>query len=93
MSVNEEERKEQFKKIYDETYNNILRYIIIKTSNINEVNDIIQETYLELWNILKRRVLREENLNSFMIGIANNKIKKHYTFLKKLKFLIKDSSD
>ena len=26
MSVNEEERKEQFKKIYDETYNNILRY-------------------------------------------------------------------
>ena len=28
-----------------------------------------------------------------MIGIANNKIKKHYTFLKKLKFLIKDSSD
>ena len=60
MSVNEEERKEQFKKIYDETYNNILRYIIIKTSNINEVNDIIQETYLELWNILKRRVLREE---------------------------------
>ena len=28
MSVNEEERKEQFKKIYDETYNNILRYII-----------------------------------------------------------------
>lgn len=93
MSVNEEERKEQFKKIYDETYNNILRYIIIKTSNINEVNDIIQETYLELWNILKRRVLREENLNSFMIGIANNKIKKHYTFLKKLKFLIKDSSN
>ena len=93
MSVNEEERKEQFKKIYDETYNDILRYIIIKTSNINEVNDIIQETYLELWNILKRRILREENLNSFMIGIANNKIKKHYTFLKKLKFLIKDSSD
>ena len=65
MSVNEEERKEQFKKIYDETYNNILRYIIIKTSNINEVNDIIQETYLELWNILKRRVLREENIILF----------------------------
>ena len=93
MSVNKEEIKQQFKKIYDETYNNILRYIIIKTSNINEVNDIIQETYLELWNILKRRVLKEENINSFMIGIANNKIKKHYTLLKKLKFLIKDSSD
>ena len=93
MNSNREEIKQQFKKIYDETYSNILRYIIIKTSNVNEVNDIIQETYLELWNILNRRVLIEENINSFMIGIANNKIKKHYTFLKKLKLLIKDSTD
>lgn len=90
---NKEEIKQQFKKIYDETYSNILRYIIIKTSNVNEVNDIIQDTYLELWNILNRKVLIEENINSFMIGIANNKIKKHYTFLKKLKLLIKDSTD
>ena len=93
MNSNKEEIKQQFKKIYDETYSNILRYIIIKTSNINEVNDIIQDAYLELWNILNRKVLIEENINSFMIGIANNKIKKHYTFLKKLKMLIKDSSD
>lgn len=92
MNSNREEIKQQFKKIYDGTYSNILRYIIIKTSNINEVNDIVQETYLELWNILNRRVLSEENINSFMIGIANNKIKKHYTFLKKIKALIKDNS-
>ena len=92
MNSNREEINQQFKKIYDETYSNILRYIIIKTSNINEVNDIIQETYLELWNILNRRVLIEENINSFMIGIANNKIKKHYTFLGHIKALIKDNS-
>ena len=65
-----------FNKLKYSQFSFIKCFIIIKTSNINEVNDIIQETYLELWNILKRRVLREENLNSFMIGIANNKIKK-----------------
>lgn len=93
MNLDNEETKQQFKKIYDETYHNVLRFIVIKTHDINEVNDIIQETYLELWKILNKKVLLEDNLNSFMLGIANNKIKKHFTFLKKLKTLTVDNYD
>ena len=93
MNLDNEETKQQFKKIYDETYHNVLRFIVIKTHDINEVNDIIQETYLELWKILNKKVLLEDNLNSFMLGIANNKIKKHFTFLKKLKALTVDNYD
>ena len=42
---------DKFNEFYKETYSNILRYIIIKCHNINDVNDIIQEVYLELLKI------------------------------------------
>ena len=36
----------KFNKIYDETYSDVLKYIIIKCHDINDANDIIQEVYL-----------------------------------------------
>ncbi len=74
----------KFNSIYDKTYSDILKYIIIKCHNINDANDILQETYLELWKILNKKDLSIENINSYLIGIAINKIKKHYTFLARL---------
>lgn len=75
----------KFNEIYDKTHLDLLKYVIIKCHNINDTNDIIQETYLELWNILSKKELSNINIKSYLIGIANNKIKKHYTLLKKLK--------
>ena len=75
----------KFNEIYDKTHLELLKYVIIKCHNINDTNDIMQETYLELWNILNKRELSDINIKSYLIGIANNKIKKHYTLLQKLK--------
>ena len=35
----------RFNAIYDETYSDVLKYVIIKCYNINDANDIIQEVY------------------------------------------------
>lgn len=75
----------KFNDIYDKTYLDILKYVIVKCHNINDANDIIQETYLELWNILNKKELSNKNIKSYIIGIANNKIKKHFTLLQKIK--------
>ena len=75
----------KFNNIYDKTYLDLLKYVIIKCHNINDANDIIQETYLELWNIINKKELLNDNIKSYLIGIANNKIKKHYTLLQKIK--------
>ena len=45
----------KFNEIYDATYSDILRYVIIKCHNINDANDIIQEIYLEFWKILNKK--------------------------------------
>ena len=40
---------------------------------------------LHCWNILNKKELLDINIKSYLIGIANNKIKKHYTLLQRLK--------
>ena len=46
---------ENFEEIYSSTYKQTLKYIICKCSNIEDVNDLIQETYIELYKILKNK--------------------------------------
>ena len=75
----------QFNNIYEETYSDILKYVIIKCHNINDANDIIQDTYLEFWKILNKKNIEESNIKSFLIGIAINKIKKHYTLIDRIR--------
>lgn len=75
----------KFNNIYDKTYSDILKYVIIKCHNVNDANDIIQDVYLEFWKILNKKDVDESNIKSFLIGIAINKIKKHYTIIQKIK--------
>ncbi len=75
----------KFNEIYDKTHLDLLKYVIIKCHNINDANDIMQETYFEFWNILNKKELSDINIKSYLIGIANNKIKKHYTLLQKIR--------
>lgn len=74
-----------FNNIYDKTYSDILKYVIIKCHNVNDANDIIQEVYLEFWKILNKKNIDESNIKSYLIGIAINKIKKHYTVVQRIK--------
>jgi len=86
----------KFNKIYDDTYSDVLNYVIIKCHNVSDANDILQETYLEFWKILNKKELSDDNIKSYLIGIAINKIKKHYSLLKKLKtisFFQKNNND
>lgn len=75
----------KFNEIYDKTHLDLLKYVIVKCHNINDTSDIIQETYLELWSILNKKELSDINIKSYLIGIANNKIKKHYSLLQRLR--------
>lgn len=76
---------ENFEEIYNDTYYRTLRYILCKCSNIEDVNDILQETYVELYKILQRKkyIILENNQN-YVIGIAKKRIKRHYGLLYKL---------
>lgn len=71
--------RKDFEKIYEETYNETLKFAVVKCNDINNINDIIQETYLELLKIIrKKKVLEIDNIKAYIFGIENNIIKRHY---------------
>lgn len=85
---------DKFEKIYNDTYNRTLKYIVIKCNNIEDINDIIQDTYLELLNKMKRNKLKKvENIENYILGIASNIIKRHYTKKKKENIISYDDED
>ena len=73
----------KFEKIYNETYNNTLKYVICKCNDLDDVDDIIQETYLELYRVIKDRkaIL---NYQAYIITIAKNKMIKYFKSNKKV---------
>lgn len=78
------ENLKKFEDIYNKTYNDVLKFIICKCFNIDDVNDIIQEVYIEVY----KKVIDNDNIQDipkYIMGIAKNKVRKHYRLLYKLK--------
>lgn len=85
---------DKFEKIYNDTYNRTLKYIVIKCNNIEDINDIMQDTYLELLNKIKRNKLEKvESIENYILGIASNIIKRHYTKKKKENIISYDDEE
>ncbi len=67
-----------FDAIYNNTYNNILEYVICNCSNIDDVEDIIQNVYYEVYKIIKKNKIEVDY--SYILGIAKHKVKDYYRF-------------
>ena len=75
--------KETFEFLYNNTYKNVLKYTICHCRNLDDVNDIIQDIYTELYQtIVNKKHIDLKNSESYIIGIAKNKIRGHYVQLK-----------
>lgn len=68
-----------FEDIYNQTYHKVLQYIVCKCKNLDDVNELIQDTYVELYKTLyTKRSIKTQDENAYVIGIAKNIIKKYY---------------
>ena len=74
----------KFNEIYEKTYDDVLKYVICHCSNIDDVQDICQNIYLD---VLKLVVKLDDNYKAYIMGIAKNKIKDYYRFNYKVKIM------
>jgi len=74
-----------FDKIYADTYQDVLKYVICKCSNIEDVNDIIQNIYVDLYKKIFN--INIDNINNYILGIAKNKVNDYYRFKYKNKLI------
>lgn len=74
--------KETFEILYNNTYKNILKYTICHCKNLDDANDIIQDVYTDLYKVIaKKKHINLNNAESYLIAIAKNKIKGHFSSL------------
>ena len=75
-----------FDKLYEDSYRSVLKYVICNCSNLEDVKDIIQNVYFEVLKNYEKEI-EINNVNSYIIGIARNKVKEYYRFKYKEKIV------
>lgn len=78
------ENKRLFEEIYNQTKENTYRYIAAKCYNIDDIDDLYQNTYICVYNALEKRDDPPENAEAFVILIAKRELFKYYGLIKKL---------
>jgi len=83
----------RFDEIYDSTRKEVLAYITARCGRTDDIGDIFQETYVELYKILVNRgadyVTHERAL---VMRIMKRKLSKHYSLLERLKNFVSMTS-
>ncbi|MDR3186230.1 MAG: sigma-70 family RNA polymerase sigma factor [Christensenellaceae bacterium] len=75
-----------FCKIYEATYHKTATYIIAKCNDLPDAEDILQNTYNELFCVLKNKGIDYiTNINAFVMHIAKTKLKRHYSLVRRIK--------
>lgn len=66
----------KFNKIYNDTYEDVVKYVVCRCKRIDDVSDIVQNIYIEVLKSLKNKDINK----NYIIGISNHKIKDYYRF-------------
>ena len=87
--MNENNTIVKFNKIYNDTYQDIVKYVVCSCKKIDDVSDIVQNIYLE---VLKK-INKKEIDKNYLMGIAKHKIKDYYRFRYRKKEISIDKED
>ena len=79
----------RFDEIYNSTHKAVLTFITTKCGRVADINDIFQDTYLELYQLLnKRGADYVTNEKALVLRIAKRKIAKYYSLMERLTMFV-----
>jgi len=71
--------KEAFREIFERLSNKFFAYTFSRTSNRDDALDIVQETFIDLWEALKKFQYRsDESFYGFIFTITKRKLSRYY---------------
>lgn len=78
------EINEMFTEFYEHTYKDIVKYVLSRCENSSDIQEIVQNIYVNYYNTLNRGVnIREPK--KYLYKIAKNEMFKYYSILTRLK--------
>jgi len=79
----------RFDEMYDSTNKAVLAFITAKCGRTDDINDIFQETYMELYKILvKRGAEYVTNEKALILRIAKRKVARYYSLSKRMRMFV-----
>lgn len=71
--------RDYFNKIYDRTYSEMLKFVIMKTSRADQVDDIIQNVYSNFYSRILRKGFNDIRFpEAFIIKLTEKELARHY---------------
>ena len=64
--------KKQFEEVYEKESDPLFRYCLLRVGNRNQALDIVQETFLEYWQVCQREEIK--NCRAYLFKVLRNKI-------------------
>lgn len=81
------EMHNEFIKIYNDTYNDVLKYVVAKCNDANDIKDLMQNIYLSFFKSLNKNSFIKNN-KKYLITIAKHELFKYYGILKSARSMI-----
>ena len=72
------EQMERFDRIYSETRDDLLRYLMLRTNAAPEAEDLFQEVYRRFYTRLTRSVLPILDTRRYLFSVAKKVLAEHY---------------
>jgi RNA polymerase sigma-70 factor (ECF subfamily) len=67
-----------FETIYRATFTTLSKHVYFKVAKMSDAEDIIQEVYLDYYRYIQAQDKDVENVQAYLIQIANNKLSHYY---------------
>lgn len=78
-----------FNEIYDATSKAVLSFVTAKCCNTADIADIVQDTYVELYQLLQKRgVDYIKNEKALCLRIARQKLSRYYSLAERLRMFV-----
>ncbi len=73
--------QEYFQSVYEATYQDLLRYVVIQTKKAGDVEDIMQNAYTKFYGRIQKRGHNDiVNVRAFLMTIVQQELKTYYRF-------------
>lgn len=83
--------EKEFDQIYNRSYQFTLRYVLAKIDNVSHTEDIMQNIYLKLYQVILTKGFDYiENEHRFLVKLARNELFKYYSLKDKVKSVLID---
>jgi RNA polymerase sigma factor (sigma-70 family) len=87
------ERHDEFERIYHASFSTLSKYLLFRVAQVSDMEDLLQNIYSDLYRnvLLRNRII--DDMNAYLMQMANNELKRYYRFKKRAPLTLVDDEE